>query len=206
MSEPSFASPLAHRIGRHGAQGLSIGLREITDRGMIDLRGLPDDPAFMGAARSVLGFDLPTAPRTGLSKKDVSILWLSVDQWLICLPRENAGSLAQSFTGALKGIHSLCADLSDARAIFRLEGTGARDVLNKGTSVDFTASGYGQGSVRRLRYAEIAAMVHVVATGPDVIDLYVFRSHADYAWDYLTTTAKDAARLTLFGPQDVPRT
>ncbi|HKG74070.1 MAG TPA: hypothetical protein VKA79_07520, partial [Aestuariivirgaceae bacterium] len=58
-----------------------------------------------------------------------------------------------------------------------------------------------EGAVRRLRYAEIAALVHVIGREPDVMDLYVFRSYADYAWTYLTTTAREAARIQLFGRQ-----
>ncbi|MDP4823909.1 MAG: hypothetical protein NWR47_08180, partial [Aestuariivirgaceae bacterium] len=58
------------------------------------------------------------------------------------------------------------------------------------------------GSVRRLRYAEIAAAVHVVSDGPCVMDMYLFRSYADYAWSYLSKTATKASELKLFAPQD----
>jgi sarcosine oxidase gamma subunit len=42
--------------------------------------------------------------------------------------------------------------------------------------------------VRRLRFAEIAALLHVVEE--DVFDLFVFRSYADYAWDWLVRNAR----------------
>ena len=48
MSELYVESPLAHR---EAPQGLSIELREITDRGMIDLRGHATDKKFMAAAK-----------------------------------------------------------------------------------------------------------------------------------------------------------
>lgn len=206
MPKPRFTSTLAHRIGRHGAQGLSIALRELSDRGMIDVRGLPENAEFMSAMKKVIGFDLPMTPRTAMEGDNLAALWLSVDQWLITLPREKIPALATSLKEALTGIYSLCVDLSDARTIFRLEGDGVREVLNKGTSVDFTNPEIGKGTVRRLRYAEIAAMVHVAGTNPDVMDLYVFRSYADYAWEYLVTSAKDSTRLKLFGRQEAPLT
>ena len=56
-------------------------------------------------------------------------------------------------------------------------------------------------SVRRLRYAEIAAAVHVVSDAPCVMDMYMFRSYADYAWSYLSKTAAKATEVKLFGPQ-----
>jgi sarcosine oxidase subunit gamma len=202
MSDPLFRSALHHRGERQGAPGLTIGLREIDDVGMIDLRGLPDDEGFLRAAREVLGFDLPLSPRAAAGLGAVGALWLSVDQWLITLPRQEAASFHARLAQALHGIHALAVDMSDARAIFRLEGENAREVLNKGTSVDFTAPEIEPGLVRRIRYAEIAALVHVRSTSPYACDLYVFRSYAEHAWSYLLFTAREAARITLFGRQD----
>jgi sarcosine oxidase subunit gamma len=203
MAEPVLRSALHHRSERSGAQSLTIALREIDDRGMIDLRGLARDESFLGAARGVLGFDLPLGPRTAAGAGTVTALWLSVDQWLITCPRSEAQSLHARLTQALNGIHSLAVDMSDARAIFRLEGDNAREVLNKGTSVDFTAPHIAAGLVRRIRYAEIAALVHVLQANPFACDLYVFRSYADYAWSFLSFTAREAARVNLFGRQEL---
>jgi sarcosine oxidase, subunit gamma len=201
MAELLFRSALDHRPERAGAAGLTIGLKEIDDRGMIDLRGFPKDEAFLNAVRGILGFDLPLGPRTSADGPDVTALWLSVDQWLITCPRAEASRLQARFAKALEGIHSLAVDMSDARSIFRLEGENGREVLNKGTSVDFTAPEITAGLVRRIRYAEIAALVHVLSTMPFACDLYVFRSYADYAWRFLAFTAREAARVTLFGSQ-----
>ena len=79
MSELFYESPLA---GASAAEGLSVSLREIPDRGMIDLRGLTTDPGFMAAVKGVLGVDLPVKPRTSVAWGDVKVLWLSTDQWL----------------------------------------------------------------------------------------------------------------------------
>jgi sarcosine oxidase subunit gamma len=201
MSELQLRSALHHRTDRHGAQGLSIALSEIVDRGMIDVRGLAGDDRFTAAVKEVLGFELPLAVRTSAKQGDVSVLWLSIDQWLVVLPRTEAPSVHARLSTALAGVYSLVVDMSDARTILRLEGDNVREVLNKGTSVDFTGSDMVEGAVRRLRYAEIAAMVHVISTDPDAVDLYVFRSYADYAWNYLLATAKAAARIKLFGKQ-----
>lgn len=206
MAEASFRSALHHRGERTAARGLTIALREIDDRGMIDLRGLAQEESFLSAARAVLGFELPLKPRTSTVADAMTALWLSVDQWLITCPRPEAPSLHARLTQALQGIHSLAVDMSDARAIFRLEGDNAREVLNKGTSVDFASPDIAAGFVRRIRYAEIAALVHVLQTNPFACELYVFRSYADYAWNFLTFTAREGARLSVFGRQQLDRT
>ncbi len=199
MSELSYESPLA---GVAAPSGLSVSIREITERGMLDLRGLASDPAFMAAAKSVLGVDLPVKPRTSAAWGDVKVLWLSVDQWLVLSSRAKAHELLANLRDALKGIHSLVVDVSDMRAVIRLEGEGCREVIMKGTSLDLLDPEYVQGCCRRMRYAEIAALLDVVED--DVFDIYVFRSYAHYTWNFLCATAKAPARLKLFGRQDVP--
>ena len=199
MSELSYESPLA---GVAAPAGLSVSVREITERGMIDLRGLTTDAAFMAAAKGVLGVDLPVKPRTSASWGDVKVLWLSTDQWLILSSRHKAHELVAGLKAALAGIHSLVVDVSDMRAIIRVEGDGVREVLMKGTSLDLMDKEYVQGCCRRMRYAEIAALLDVVED--NVFDIYVFRSYAHYTWTFLCATAKAPAKLKLFGKQEVP--
>ena len=199
MSELSYQSPLA---GVSAPSGLSISIREITERGMIDLRGLTTDAGFMAAVKGVIGVGLPVKPRTSASWGDVKVLWLSTDQWLILSSRARAHELLSQLRDALQGYHSLAVDVSDMRAIIRLEGDGCREVIMKGTSLDLLDKEYVQGCCRRMRYAEIAALLDVVED--NVFDIYVFRSFAHYTWNFLCATAKAPAKLKLFGAQDVP--
>ena len=85
--------------------------------------------------------------------------------------------------------------------MLRLEGEGVREVLLKGSSLDLLNEDYAPGTVRRMRYAEIAALLHVVED--KVFEIYVFRSYADYAWEFLLATARAPAKITLFGAQDI---
>ena len=198
MSELYVESPLAHR---EIPQGLSVELREMTDRGMIDLRGSASDKKFMAAVKKVLGLDLPKTPRTSVSWGDVKALWLSIDQWLILCSRAKATELVSQLVTELGSIHSLVVDVSDMRAVLRLEGEGVREVLLKGSSLDLLSEDYAPGTVRRMRFAEIAALLHVVENS--VFDVYVFRSYADYAWEFLLATARARAEVKLFGKQDI---
>jgi sarcosine oxidase, subunit gamma len=188
-----FQSALAHRSS---SDNLSISMREITERGMIDLRGLSSDKKFMAAVKSVLGFDLPKAPRTSTTWGDVKALWLSPDQWMILCTRSKTVSLLGELTSALGKVHSLAVDVSDMRAIIRLEGEGVRETLMKGSSLDLISDDYKSGTVRRMRFAEIAALLHVVED--NVIDAYVFRSYAEYTWAFLEKAARKGAEVKLF--------
>lgn len=198
MSELYHESPLA---GVTAPPGLAVSLREIPDRGMIDLRGLTSDRKFMAAAKDVLGAGLPKTPRSSVSWGEVKILWLSIDQWLILCPRTKTTELLAALRTALAGVHSLAVDVSDMRAVIRMEGEGSREVLMKGTSLDLLSDDYQAGTCRRMRFAEIAALLHVVED--DIFDIYVFRSYAHYAWEFLATTAREPAKVKLFGVQDI---
>lgn len=199
MSELAYESPLA---GVAAPAGLSISLREIADRGMIDLRGNASDAAFMSAVKDVLGVGLPTAPRSSASWGDVKVLWLSIDQWLILSTRNKVHEILAKLRAALAGIHSLAVDVSDMRAVIRLEGEGCREILMKGTSLDLLDPEYKPGCCRRMRFAEIAALLNVVED--NVFDVYVFRSYAQYTWEFLCATAREEAKIKLFGAQAVP--
>ncbi len=196
MSEAYYESPLA---GIAAPQGLAVSIREIPDRGMIDLRGSASDRKFMAAAKEVLGVDLPKQPRTSVSWGDIKVLWLSIDQWLILCPRAKAADLLAKLRGALGSIHSLAVDVSDMRAVIRMEGEGSREILMKGCSLDLLSDDYAAGTCRRMRFAEIAALLHVVEE--DVFDIYVFRSFAHYTWEFLLATAREPAKIRLFGAQ-----
>jgi sarcosine oxidase, subunit gamma len=201
MSEPRFDSPLAGHAAPHN---LTISITEIVDRGMIDLRGDPENRSFAAAVDAVLGSSLPRLQRTSVVTNELSVLWLSVDQWLVQCPRAQASGLARRLQEVLAGIPSLVVDMSDARTIIRLQGEGVREVIMKGAPVDLTAPGFIKGSVRRMRFGELAAMVHMVDEAPDVIDLYVFRSYAVFAWEWLVATGHGAAQVRLFKPQAAP--
>ncbi len=199
MSELHTQSALAHVSA---PQGLAVSIREITDRGMIDLRGSASDRKFMAAVKSALGIDLPKTPRTSNSWGGIKALWLSTDQWLILCQHSKAIELLGLLRAALGSIHSLAVDVSDMRAVIRVEGEGTREVLLKGCSLDLLGADYGQGTVRRMRYAEIAALLHVVEN--DIFDIYVFRSYAGYTWEFLLATAREPAKVKLFGKQAAP--
>jgi sarcosine oxidase subunit gamma len=199
MSEPRFESALAHAAK---PEGLSVSLREMAGRGMLDLRGLTSDARFMDVVRNVLGVALPTEPRTSVSWGEIKVLWLSVDQWLILCPGARTAEILAKLRDALAEVHALVVDVSDMRAVIRIEGAGSREVLMKGCSLDLRDATYATGTVRRMRFAEIAALLHVVDT--DSFDVYVFRSYADYAWNFLLATARASAKISLFGKQANP--
>lgn len=200
MLEADRETALSGRVSREGY----ITISEADTRAMIDLRLAPDDEDGRARIGEALGFALPTTPRTSALHGDVFALWLSIDQWLIVGPDGERSRLVTALEAASRDRHASVVDLSEARTIIRLEGRGARETVMKGGAADLLDSEFVPGSVRRLTFAGIPAMVHHVGMAPEQFDLYVFRSYADYAFRWLEAASSKGSRPDLFVPGAPP--
>jgi len=77
------------------------------------------------------------------------LAWMSPDELLAVVPVAEADRIAGELEAGLAKSHALVVNVSDARAVFRLTGAGAREVLAKGAPVDLSASAFGPGQIRR---------------------------------------------------------
>ena len=203
MSEAQWLSPLAHRVVE--TAGLVLSIEDRSSVGMIDLRILGDNTKALTVAGKVSGTGLPLEPRTSTASDEVTCLWFSVDQWLVTCERSRAAELSQSLSKALEGHFASVTDVSDMRAVIRLTGESARQTLMKCVSIDILSAAVQPGYVRRVNFGEIAAALHMVSNAPDSFDLYVFRSYASYALDWLEEAARESAAIgTPFGPSSAP--
>lgn len=193
-------------LGGRSLDEAAVAVFETGRRIMIDVRISPQDTKGKAAMAKALGFELPGPPRTSTTKNQVTALWLSIDQWLLVAPYERGGALLVPLKDAAASGGAAVTDLSDARAVIRLEGDGAREIIMKGGAADLLAADFAVGSVRRLNFAGIGAMVHYCSDRPDVLDLYVFRSFADYAVRWLEAASRPGAAISLFRPSPPPPT
>jgi sarcosine oxidase subunit gamma len=163
-------------------------IREIGPLGMITLRA-KGVKALDKAVKSVTGTKLPAQRRIEVNG-DRACGWMSPDEYLLIVPyAEVAGALA-SLAKSLAGEHHLAVDVSDARAVFRVEGDRARDVLRKLSPVDFEA--LAPGELRRTRAAQVAAALWEQDGG---FTLVCFRSVAGYVMGLLTHSAQPGSEL-----------
>ena len=168
-------------------------IEEIGPVGMITLRGQPADLAT--ATQAAIGIALPS-PRRIETKGEVSIGWMSPDEYLLILPYTKVRDTLATLHTAMAGQHFLAVDVSDARAVFRISGPQSREVLAKITPVDLSPAAFHPGEMRRTRAAQVAAAFWM---GEDqVITLVSFRSVAAYVFALLQTSAMPGAEVGLF--------
>lgn len=175
---------------RPGASSTGFALiREIGPLGMITLRAKPEAPGLAAAIKACTGTEIPQA-REILHNGDRAAGWMSPDEYLLILPYDETGAALAAIAGQMQGAHHLAVVVSDARAVFRIEGSAADQVLAKLAPVDFGS--FGQGELRRTRAAQVAAAFWRDTSGFTVI---CFRSVAVYVHDLLMVSAASKSEL-----------
>ncbi len=162
-------------------------ITRVEARGMITLRGNLGSTKLKATVKELTGQAMPKA---GQIKGDGTrgVTWMSPDELLVMVPyAEVAGAIAK-IDAALAGGHYLAVDVSDARAVFTVEGEDAREVLARLCPVDLNAASFKPGDFRRTRLAQVAAAFWMHDTGFDVV---CFRSESP-----LTYTGYMAGVLT----------
>lgn len=182
MSDPVSA------LGHASFEGFA-SVREIGPWGMITLRAKPDVKGLDKAIKAAVGCALP-GQRQIEEAKGRAAAWMSPDEYLLILPYGDTAEAMAAIDKALKGQHYLAVVVSDARAVFRIEGPKAAQVLAKLSPVDLAAM--GPKEVRRTRAAQVAAAFWAADGG---YTLVCFRSVASYVMGLLTHSAMPGAEL-----------
>lgn len=172
------------------------GLARITragPQGMITLRGNLADPAIDAAIKAAIGAGLPV--RRGVATGGHGLAaWMAPDEALLLVEHAAARAVATRLESACGESFVTAVDVSDARALFHVEGDAAHAVLAKLCPVD--TARLPAGELRRTRCAQVAAAIW--RTGPQTFRLICFRSVAAYVEGLLITAARSGGEVGRF--------
>ena len=168
--------------------GVVIG--ECRIRGLLVLRGDAARAEFRSAVCAALGLEPVDEPLTAARKRDVSMLWLGPDEWLVVTPDRRIERIEHALRDALDGQHAAVTDVSHSRTILALSGPDARAVLAKGCPLDFHPRVFGAGRCAQSRLAKCQVLIHQTSAAPE-FEIYVHRSFAPYAWTWLEDAGRE---------------
>ncbi|MFM2479779.1 sarcosine oxidase subunit gamma [Celerinatantimonas sp. YJH-8] len=177
-----------YRKNVSSAASAGVVLCEKPLMGHLTLRGSQQDDSFLSGAAEVLGGPLPTQPLTSANYEDVTIRWISPDQWLLLVDFKRASEVEQQLHQSLSGHYSVV-NVSGGQTLLELSGSHASDVLKKGTSLDIHPSHFPVGKVAGSTLAKSSALF--CRTGEQSWELVVRRSFADYLWLWLQDAAEE---------------
>ena len=164
-------------------------VREIGPLGMISLRAKPDVAGLAAAITAATGTALPAQRRIETAGGN-ACAWMSPDEYLLIVPYDQVASALATLADKLTGQHHLAVDVSDARAVFRLEGDAADQALMKLAPADLSA--LEAGEVRRTRLAQVAGAFWAADGG---YTLVCFRSVAGYVMGLLEASAQKGGEI-----------
>ncbi len=125
--------------------------------------------------------EFPKQHSTVTSNKETRILWNAPRTWLILSTKENINSILEKNCDKL---NFAITNISHSRAIIQIKGLLAKEVLKKGSPINFNELGTNQcvGTV----YNGIAIIIDSVSKDPDTFNLLTLRSFGESFYHHIT--------------------
>ncbi|WP_372572395.1 sarcosine oxidase subunit gamma [Ruegeria jejuensis] len=188
MSEPISA------LNGARTEGIAT-IEELGLQGMITLRGDLDNKGLAKAATGATNQKMPGQRQASVSG-DSGLCWMSPDELLVLVPYAEVEAKLAEMVKTLGSSHALAVNVSDARAVFRVSGDYAREVLAKLAPVDLSKEAFKPGDFRRTRLAQVAAAFWMEEDGS--FRVVCFRSVAGYVFNLLKVAAQPGSEVGAF--------
>ena len=130
------------------------------------------------------GLEIPTQNSKVNSNKETRILWNAPRTWLILSNKDNAIETAQK---NFKETDFAVTDISHSRAVIQIQGDQAKEILKKGSPINFNEFEVNQcaGTV----FHGITIIIDSISTDSDTFNLLVLRSFGESFYHHITDSA-----------------
>ncbi|MGN7149467.1 sarcosine oxidase subunit gamma [Arthrobacter sp. SAFR-179] len=186
----------AKQLAEAFAAGSLAGTVELSELPFLTMVGLRVAAGSDEATRlaAVTG-GLPAASGAVAGSGDTSVLWLGPGEFLVVAPTEAheslGGGLIPALRDALGGDAGQVVDLSANRTTFELSGPRARDVLEKGNSLDLHPRVFKAGTAFSTEIANIPAILW--KTGEESFRIFPRASFAEFLGRWLLDAMREYA-------------
>ena len=128
--------------------------------------------------------EIPTQGSNVKSNNETRILWNAPRTWLILSSKEN---ILETIKKNCKEKDFGITDISHSRAIIQIQGIQAKEVLKKGSPINFSEFGVNKcvGTV----FHGITIIIDSISNDPDTYNLLVLRSFGESFYHHITDAA-----------------
>ena len=128
--------------------------------------------------------EIPTQNSKINSNEETRILCSAPRTWLILTNKENA---IQRVEKSFKETDFAITDISHSRAVIQIQGDQAKEILKKGSPINFNEFGVNQcaGTV----FHGITIIIDSISNEPDTFNLLVLRSFGESFYHHITDSA-----------------
>jgi len=177
-------------------------LIEVPLNGKINLRGNPDNAAFIEGVERALGLTLPPVANTVTSSTDLHIFWLGPDEWLIHLPLEAVDKKIEALRESLDNQHVAITEVSDYFSVLELSGPQAQEIIASASPFDARPQHFKTGQCTQTRFGHASILLWPLKKTSG-FGLQIRWSYAQYMYGYLTQTISNAEQLERFNASPV---
>ena len=165
-----------------------ISIEELPFVNKINLRGNTKDRVFMSNTGSVLDILIPTEPNTKIENKNLQVIWLSPNEWLLnFIYNENFTRIFENLSNKLNPENTSITDISESKTIIRVEGIHTTELLRKFLILDIDSALNSNFKVAQTIFVKIPILI--VRNHKDQetqsFDIHLNRSHTTYLKDLL---------------------
>ncbi len=165
-----------------------ISIEELPFVGKINLRGDTQDRDFISNAGSILDILIPTDPNTKIQNKDLQVIWLSPNEWLLCfINNDNFIRIFEELNNKLNPEKTGITDTSENKTIIRIEGKHTTELLRKFMVLDIDNALNSNLRVAQTIFVKIPVLIirNHLDKEKQSFDIHINRSHANYLRDLL---------------------
>ena len=128
--------------------------------------------------------EIPEKNSSVNSNKDTRILWSAPRSWLILSSKEN---IIDNIKKSCNEKDFAITDISHSRAVIQIKGLQAREVLKKGSPINFNEFGVNNcvGTV----FHGISIVIDSISNDPDTFNILVLRSFGESFYHHITDAA-----------------
>ena len=165
-----------------------ISIQELPFVEKINLRGDTKDRDFMSNAGAVLDILIPTEPNTKIQNKNLQVIWLSPNEWLLRFLNDNHFlRILEELNNKLNPEKTSITDISENKTVIRIEGNHTTELLRKFIVLDIDNALNSNLRVAQTIFVKIPVLI--IRNHHDQekqsFDIHVNRSHSNYLRELL---------------------
>ena len=165
-----------------------ISIEELPFVNKINLRGNTTDRVFMSNTGSVLDILIPTEPNTKIENKNLQVIWLSPNEWLLnFIYNENFTRIFENLSNKLNPENTSITDISESKTIIRVEGINTTELLRKFLILDIDSILNSNSKVAQTIFVKVPILIVRNHNDQETqsFDIHLNRSHTTYLKDLL---------------------
>ena len=164
-------------------------VKEHSGLGLIRLQTFHRTPGAVANLNSSLGVELP-GPGETQADQNRQWFWSAPGEWVVAVHAGTEGEVIDMLREKLDGLFVVTSVMSDSRVVLDIAGQAARDIMARGSTVDFHPASFGAGRCLNTRLAGVPVMV-ACSSGGESFLLFADRSVGDYLLQWFGAASSD---------------